>query len=126
MLQRLLIAAAFLSFASAARAQEPPAPEQCAQAWNAVLVNETAATLENFIAVYGACAEADQARQGLIALTNIEAATAPAEEEPRGGSGGFLGGVIGGNAGRVITTPAPPPAPGASAPVDRTVYIAAG
>lgn len=130
MLQKSLIAvAAYVLLASAAHAQEAPSAEQCAREWNAVLANETPTTLEAFIASFGVCAEADQARQDLIALSNADDAAA-VEEEPRG-SGGTLSGVVGGVPGRTTSeraSPAPPapPAPGSSAPVDRTVYVAAG
>lgn len=124
--QKFLIAAfAFAALTSAAIAQEPPSSAQCAAAWSAVASNETPANLQAFIASYGACAEADQARQDLVALAPVDDAIVPAEE-PRG-SGGALSGAIGGMPGRIIAPAAPSqPSPGYNAPGASVAYIPAG
>lgn len=147
MLQKLLIAAtAFAALASAAQAQTPPSPEQCAQAWSAVAANQTPAALEQFIAAFSACPEADQARQDLVALSSDDesgpnVAEVPATSPPPSdgvssddGLGGYvLGGVLErtlpGSSAPGSATPPPPapgPGPGFNVPADRTVYVPAG
>ena len=126
MLHKFLTAAAFaLALAGTAQAQEPPAAQQCAQAWSAVAANETPAALQDFLNTYGACAEADQARQDLVALTEPPTTEEARDEHsdvlasgeddgvPHGSLGGLIGSMGGSTSGSAHHShgPNPPPAP---------------